>query len=338
MAGDSIVWNIGTLTRGTQTEVSFLASIPAMTAGGTLVANQAQVIAAELADPVLSDDPATSTEDDPTVFAVEAAPSLVEGTKRVVNLAEGVVKPGDTLEYTITVKNSGNTWASNVVVNDEIDITHLEEIQPSAGGIFTGTSVYWDSTTTQALALIGLSPNGDVSLSFTARVKQDVADGTIISNQAVFACDQQPGPVPSDDPATATPDDPTQVRVVAAPLFVSSRKEVIDLDGGLVEPGDILEYTILVVNNGSQTANGTIVRDSIPARASYLPGSTVLNGSPLADQPGGLSPLVEGLRVKSARAGTPDGVLWIDDGSGTSDAVAVVNFRVRVEAAGVVCG
>ncbi|MBW1872437.1 MAG: DUF11 domain-containing protein, partial [Deltaproteobacteria bacterium] len=167
---------------------------------------------------------------------------------------------------------------------------------------------------------------------------QDVVDGTIVSNQAVYTCDQLPGPVPSDDPTTAAPDDPTQVRVVAAPLFINSRKEVIDLDGGLVEPGDVLEYTILVINNGSQASNTTIVRDSVPARASYVPGSTVLNGSPIADQPGGSSPLISGLSVKSARPGTPDGVLWVDDGSGTSDAVAVVNFRVRVEASGVVCG
>jgi clumping factor A len=58
-----------------------------------------------------------------------------------------------------------------------------------------------------------------------------------------------------------------------APDFSSSGKTVVDLNGGALLPGDVLEYTIDVVNAGNDTAVDVVLEDAIPTGTSYVPGS-----------------------------------------------------------------
>ncbi|MDI1448007.1 MYXO-CTERM sorting domain-containing protein [Polyangium sp. 6x1] len=57
------------------------------------------------------------------------------------------------------------------------------------------------------------------------------------------------------------------------PDFTSSAKSVSDLNGGVVNPGDELEYTIVVSNTGDDTSKETVLTDKLPAEVSYVPGS-----------------------------------------------------------------
>ncbi|MBN1579937.1 MAG: DUF11 domain-containing protein, partial [Anaerolineae bacterium] len=67
-------------------------------------------------------------------------------------------------------------------------------------------------------------------------------------------------------------------------------KSVVDLNGGDVEAGDVLEYTLSVINDEQDSAVDTVLFDSIPAYTSYLPGSLeIVNGAnagPKSDAPG----------------------------------------------------
>jgi len=57
-------------------------------------------------------------------------------------------------------------------------------------------------------------------------------------------------------------------------------KNVVDLNGAPVRPGDVLEYTIAMTNTGQDAAVQTVVRDTLPANATYVPGSiAVLTGA-----------------------------------------------------------
>jgi len=61
---------------------------------------------------------------------------------------------------------------------------------------------------------------------------------------------------------------------------VEVEKTVVDLDGGSVEDGDILEYTIDVSNTGIDTAEDVVLTDPIPGATTYVAGSLqVLSGS-----------------------------------------------------------
>ncbi|MCW2813230.1 MAG: conserved repeat domain protein, partial [Nocardioides sp.] len=67
-----------------------------------------------------------------------------------------------------------------------------------------------------------------------------------------------------------------------APRIVQT-KGVVDLNGGLVEQGDTLRYTVSGTNNGQDGAVGFVLRDPVPADTTYVPGSLRVT------QPGGVA-------------------------------------------------
>jgi uncharacterized repeat protein (TIGR01451 family) len=60
------------------------------------------------------------------------------------------------------------------------------------------------------------------------------------------------------------------------PDFSSLTKTVNDLNGGSLNPGDVLEYTLTATNNGFDNATQTVLTDPIPANTTYVPGSLVI--------------------------------------------------------------
>lgn len=66
-----------------------------------------------------------------------------------------------------------------------------------------------------------------------------------------------------------------------APVFDASNftKTVTDVNGGAVQPGDVLEYTVTMRNTGQDHATACVMRDTLPANAAFVPGSMqVLSG------------------------------------------------------------
>ncbi len=59
----------------------------------------------------------------------------------------------------------------------------------------------------------------------------------------------------------------------APDLLTDIAKSVADVDGGSVEPGDVLEYTVTFSNVGTDGAVDTVLTDAIPSGTTYLPGS-----------------------------------------------------------------
>ncbi|MGA8514646.1 MAG: DUF11 domain-containing protein, partial [Burkholderiaceae bacterium] len=56
-------------------------------------------------------------------------------------------------------------------------------------------------------------------------------------------------------------------------------KSVVDINGGAVEPGDVLEYTVVFANTGNDSATTTVLIDAIPANTTYVTGSMVLSST-----------------------------------------------------------
>lgn len=63
----------------------------------------------------------------------------------------------------------------------------------------------------------------------------------------------------------------------------------------IVQQGDAIEYAIQVENSGGDFATGVVVHDAPPAGTTYVPGSTIVDQSPVADDPGGVTALEAGL-------------------------------------------
>ena len=339
LAPGRVIWTeaatpgLAQLAPGATLSLGFRSRIKPLTRNGVHVANQASVRAVELNAPVLSDDPSTAAPNDPTVLTVTSLPDLRVTTKTVRNLtrADGTFRPGDQVAYAITVRNSGDEAATNVIVKDAIDAGLATPVLQTPGTPLPGPIIQWDATTVPALATV--SPGDAVVLAFTATVGSRDRDGQLVVNQARLFATELLAPTPSDDPSTPAPGDPTVFTVLAGPRLGHSIKTVTNLTepGGLVRPGDVLDYELHVLNDGSDPSINTVLTDAPPPQTRYQPGSTKLNGVAVPDLPGGQSALEHGVTVTSPRAGTQVGSILPSTGAVPDDTAALVSFHVRVE-------
>ena len=100
---------------------------------------------------------------------------------------------------------------------------------------------------------------------------------------------------------------------------------------GIVDPGDVLRYTIAIYNNGTFPATIVELLDNVPADTTYVADSVTLNGEPVGRPDGGVFPLAAGIPVSSSDLTPPlpaagEGVL-------TPGESAVVQFDLQVNAA-----
>jgi uncharacterized repeat protein (TIGR01451 family) len=72
---------------------------------------------------------------------------------------------------------------------------------------------------------------------------------------------------------------------------------VDDVNGGDLNPGDLVEYRIAVHNEGSDGAKDAVLSDAVPSGLTYVPGSMLVAGSPVADTANPLAFSLPGLAV-----------------------------------------
>ncbi len=109
----------------------------------------------------------------------------------------------------------------------------------------------------------------------------------------------------------------------------------MDVNGGSVLAGDVLEYTINVVNSGNDTAVNTVLADLVPAGVTYKPGSiqissgantgakTDATGDDQAEYDAGTKTVT--VRLGTGANATQGGVLAVGE-------TTVVKFQVTVDA------
>ena len=145
------------------------------------------------------------------------------------------------------------------------------------------------------------SPANVATITFDVVVNPNVANGTVISNQGfVRAADSGIVDQPSDDPRTPAANDPTRDIVGNLPLLYAEKRVALFRDlgsPGIVDPGDMLRYTITVQNSAAIPATGVVLNDAVPANTTYVANSTLLNGAPFGQPDGGVSPLAAGINV-----------------------------------------
>ena len=268
---------------------------------GTIISNQGFVTAVEsgIAD-YPSDDPATPAANDPTRDIVGNLPLLYADKRAELSDDQGspgIVDPGDTLRYTITVQNSGAVAATGVVLTDSVpanttyvaNSTQLNGLavgQPDGGvsPLASGIDIS-SSDLTPPLPGPGagtVSPGAVATLTFELRVDDGTPAGTLISNQAVVGSTGMPDLLTDGDGNPATGPEPTVV-VVGAGQTLSITKQVSVVGGGPAVAGATLEYLVTVMNIGAVPAFNVVIRDDLdatqPGYLAYVAGSATLNAS-----------------------------------------------------------
>ena len=167
----------------------------------------------------------------------------------ILKTSSGSFQAGATGAYTLSVENFGpNDETGSATVTDDLSGTGLSFVSAAGTGWTCGEASEIVTCTRAGLA-VGAAP--DITLT----VAVDGGVGPSVSNTASVAgtnFDNVAGNNSADE-----------VTAIDAIDLSPSSKSVVDLDGGLVEQGDTLEYTITVRNDTAFDATNITVTDTL---------------------------------------------------------------------------
>jgi large repetitive protein len=349
------VRNLQLAGRGDSVLIEFDIVLAPILANGRAVLNQSQMLFEDTVvglsdDPNINGpaDPNLTGDEDPTRILIESAPAfLVQKISTYLDGDPAVLLAGERLRYTITVKNVGSDHASDAMLRDEVPVntryvpgsTTLNGIAVPDGPsdsspLSAGILIHAPENPTPGAMRADPSDTQDnvATIVFDVIVNEDVVDGTVISNQGFVSAPA--GGVsnqPSDDPRTPIADDPTRDIVGALPLLYAEKTVALLVDEnspGIIDPGDVLRYTITVYNFGNVEATGVVLSDPVPPDTTYLANTLFLNELGVGQPDGGISPLIAGIDVSSDDLTPPlpgpgDGIL-------SPGGSAQIRFDVRV--------
>lgn len=169
---------------------------------------------------------------------------------------KGAAVPGDRLEYTITVKNTGDAGARQVPVTDTLP-GGLTDVAADQGGTVEGSTIAW--------TIDDIAAGGERQLHVTGTIDRSLA-GTTLANRA-DAENPAGSPAGTPVPTTTTPcsDDPSAAcaATVVASLPALSLSKAVDKQ--VAVHGEDLAYTVVVANSGTASATDVPVVDELPA-------------------------------------------------------------------------
>ena len=190
-------------------------------------------------------------EDTADVTIADAPGVEIEKTQTVKRngntlATDAKVQPGDVINYTITVTNTGNIVLNNVTVTDSM--TGKEGFTITSGSLNIGT--------------LGIAPNNVVTITATYTVKEsDMQEKeSKIANTATVKTSSTPD-------GSSTVEVPTEAWY--ADINVTKSSELIknttlgNKIAGKAEYGDTIKYTITATNSGKK-AGTVVVKDAAP--------------------------------------------------------------------------
>lgn len=191
--------------------------------------------------------------------------------------------PGDILTYTLTLENTGDAPATEIVVEDTPDA--IGEFLPGSVNAPGGTVSSGNSPgdTSISVSFANVPPSGSVTVSYQVRIPLPFPAGVLneeqLSNQATADSKEQQGIV-SDDPTTGADDDATIVLINADPIMLVTKDDQVQTTA----PDVVIEYLIEYGNVGTQDATGVVITETVPANTVFVaadssPGWSCASGS-----------------------------------------------------------
>ncbi|MDG0968057.1 MAG: hypothetical protein P8N93_07085, partial [Flavobacteriaceae bacterium] len=210
---------------------------------------------------------ATDTGKDPTVIEMDQIPSMeVIKTENVAdNDGDNKNGIGDTITYTITVENTGNTDLTGLSFVDTFTDLNGDIVNLSSGPNYLGSDMMGGSPTT-------LRINEMATFQATFIINQQAVNAGGVSNTITFTA-SSPGKSNnvsdvSDDghPSDADVDgdstnDPTITQTDPNPAMEVIKTAFVNDNGdGLTGAGDIVRYSIEVTNTGDITLDNVYIQ------------------------------------------------------------------------------
>ena len=238
-------------------------------------------------------------EDDHDPAEVVVNPFDLALVKKLANGQSSMIQPGQAVNYTITVTNQGLIPANNIVVTDYIPVgmTLTDPDWTPAGPNATLTL-----NSGQELPVGGLLPGSSVSVEITLTANAPLPANTKLVNWAEISSAQDNNGVPQVD-IDSTPDgnntdtyltdndingngktggdedDHDPAEVVVNPFDLALYKRLANGQPSMINPGDNVNFTITVVNQGLIAANNVSLIDYIPVGFTLADADWTASGS-----------------------------------------------------------
>ncbi|WP_305405682.1 DUF11 domain-containing protein [Photobacterium leiognathi] len=175
--------------------------------------------------------------------------------------------PGQEINYTITVENTGDAWLNDLPIKDELtaitaDIAH-DATSPTEGAAFSSVSVeakasdgsFVTSNASDNIdAVADIKPKGSVTFTVTAVVADNVIGA--IDNTAYAGSDNTPSETVTIDPIEG---EFTIEKVADVKEFV---------------PSQVVHYTVIVNNSTASWATGVNLKDEVSKIEAEIAGGT----------------------------------------------------------------
>lgn len=180
---------------------------------------------------------------------------------------KSIISVGDTITYTTTITNTGNTSATNITFTSAIPASTtfipnsvtINGVQQSGAQPALGVNIP------------NIAPGEIVTVTFQVNVISIPPSNSIMGNDTIlysYAID------PNGTPVTTS----TSTNTVTNPVLDAMITLVKSVDQTLVTLGDTITYTTFLKNNGNTNATNITFTDLIPDGTTFITDSVTIDG------------------------------------------------------------
>ncbi len=226
-----------------------------------------------------------------TIVTKECEPEKHPNFDLVKTVDKKTAKPGDTLNYTLTFRNTGDTKLTNVVIKDSLP-AGLQLVGETKIDVTNGSGVTdLDKLFSTGVKVATVNVGGTVKITFSAKVQSDklVCGDTKFTNKSSSTTSEK-----TDESDKSNNNTDTIVTRECHPNF----DLVKTVDKKTAKPGDTLKYTLTFKNTGDVALTNVVIKDTLPSNVNY---NNDISVNPSTGVSGNL--FSEGLKVAKVEAG-----------------------------------
>lgn len=254
------------------------ATISSLSVGETVTYTVTIAVPSNYTGQIVNTASATSAVQDPNVSNnsqtdIDTVNALAEITLTKAIVTAGPHRIGDNVEFLITAINNGPSDATGINIVDKLPSGYTFVSATPSSGTYNASNGLWN--------LGGLTNTSNATLTVIASIN---AGGNYTNVAEVTKVDQlDPNGVIHGN---NTPNEIDQSDVTIVPVKIVDLVTTKTVDKSNPNQGDVVQYTITVVNNGPSTATGVNLTDNLPVGLAYV--SHVATGGTINTYSGGL--------------------------------------------------